>query len=466
MIYRVLTTNPAPRWDRRFLPDETADIMTDTAPNTAAITSPDMQEQRVQELKRLFPDLFDGEGKLDEAALRALMQTHGASGAERFRFEWAGKQESKRRAFTPSRATLVADKERSIDFDTTQNLIIEGDNLEVLKLLQTTYFEQVKCIYIDPPYNTGNDFIYPDNFAEGKKAYWQKNGTVKDGVKLQANSEAAGRRHSNWLNMMQSRLLIARQLLKEDGVIFVSIDDHEAHHLRKLCDEILGEESFIADINVVNNLKGRNDKKYIATAHERLLMYTKSDAFEEYGLDLPDGKIAEYKFEDEFGKYRLIELRKRGGADTRKERPNMFYPIYVDPETGDVSLQKDDVFCQEALPVKSNDIDGRWRWGLETTKGRLPLLKGQKVQGTDRYNIYEKNYLESDGEIKRLKPKSVLSGADYSTDGATKSYRALLPEADFDNPKPVPMIEDLITYAASPDSNSIMRPLHNSLYRF
>ena len=429
--------------------------MTDTPLKQASITSPDIQQERLNELKRLFPDLFDGEGQLDEAALKALCNPDGTRTTERFRFEWAGKQESKRLAFKPSRATLIADKDRSIDFDTTQNMIIEGDNLEVLKLLRTTYFEQVKCIYIDPPYNKDADVLYPDNFAEGKKAYWQKNGTIKDGVKLQAVTESSGRKHSNWLNMMQSRLLLAQQLLREDGVIFISIDDNEQANLKKLCDEIFGEDNFIADINVINNLKGRNDKKYIATANERLLMYMKSDAFEEYGLDLPESKIDEYKYEDEDGKYRLIELRKRGGADTRKERPNMFYPIYVDPITGNISLYKSDIFCQKALPVKSNDVEGRWRWGLDTTKNRINLLKGQKVKGSDKYNIYEKNYLESEGVIKRLKPKSVMSGSDYSTDLATKQYRSLLPQAHFDNPKPVPMIRDLITYATSPDSNSI-----------
>jgi adenine-specific DNA-methyltransferase len=176
-------------------------------PKQMALTTPDIRQERMEHLKRLMPDLFDGEGKLDEHALKALIDPEGnAPHTERFRFEWAGKHQSKQIAFTPSRGALVADKARSINFDTTENLILEGDNLEVLKLLQTSYFEQVKCIYIDPPYNTQKDFIYPDKFAEGKKAYWMKNGTIKDGVKLTAVTEQSGRKHSNWLNMMQSRL--------------------------------------------------------------------------------------------------------------------------------------------------------------------------------------------------------------------------------------------------------------------
>ncbi len=249
-------------------------------------TSPDMNAERLAELRRLFPDLFDGEGQLDEKALRQIVQPDQSTGIERFRFEWAGKQDSKRHAFTPSKATLVADKKRSVDFDDTQNLIIEGDNLEALKLLQATYFEQVKCIYIDPPYNTTNDFIYPDDYTESKKAYWQKNGTVKDGVKLVANSEAAGRKHSNWLNMMQSRLLAARHLLRRDGVIFVSIDDHEDFHLRKLMNEVFGEENFAGRINWRRRHNQPNDKtKMIAKVGESIFAYFKDiESYKETGV--------------------------------------------------------------------------------------------------------------------------------------------------------------------------------------
>jgi adenine-specific DNA-methyltransferase len=239
----------------------------------AAITSPDLQAERLNQLKRLMPDLFDGEGNLDEAALRGVVNPDAVPTTERFRFEWAGKQQSKRAAFTPSKATLIADPARSVDFDSTQNLIIEGDNLEVLKLLQTSYNERVKCIYIDPPYNTRNDFIYPDDFSEGKKAYWQRNGTVKEGVKLTALPESHGRKHSLWLNMMQSRLLLARQLLREDGVIFISIDDNEQANLKRLCDEVFGEDNFISQIIWHNSSRA---SEYVATEHEYILAYAKN----------------------------------------------------------------------------------------------------------------------------------------------------------------------------------------------
>ncbi|MCK4945073.1 MAG: site-specific DNA-methyltransferase [Alphaproteobacteria bacterium] len=247
--------------------------MTNKKTNSIVITSPDLREERIDELKRLFPDMFDGEGNLDEKALRNLAAPDGISTTERFRFEWAGKLQSKRKAFTPSRATLVADPERSVDFDNTQNMIIEGDNLEALKLLQNTYFERVKCIYIDPPYNKDADVIYPDDYSETKKAYWQKNGTIKDGVKLTAVTESNGRKHSIWLNIMQSRLLLARQLLRHDGVIFISIGEDEVSNLRKLCDEIFGEENFIECI-AWNKRIPKNDKG-IGNIHEYILVYVK-----------------------------------------------------------------------------------------------------------------------------------------------------------------------------------------------
>ena len=203
-------------------------------PNQIALTSPDGREARLAELRRLFPDLFDGEGVLDEKALRQLISEEVGHVTERFRFEWAGKAQSKRFAFAPSKATLVYDPARSVNADgtpskagdtlqdnTSRNLIIEGDNLEVLKLLQASYFEKVKCIYIDPPYNTGNDFIYPDDYSETQAAYWEKDGTLKNGVRLRAVGEGSGRIHSNWLSMMQARLALARNLLKEDGVLCI-----------------------------------------------------------------------------------------------------------------------------------------------------------------------------------------------------------------------------------------------------
>lgn len=258
-------------------------------PNQIAITSPDGREARLEELRRLFPDLFDGEGALDEKALRQLVADEVGHVTERFRFEWAGKAQSKRFAFTPSKATLVYDPERSVNADGTpskagetladnnsQNLIIEGDNLEVLKLLQASYFEKVKCIYIDPPYNTGKDFIYPDDYSETRKSYWENDGTTKEGVRLKSLTEASGRRHSEWLNFMNARILSARNLLRDDGLLFISIDDDEAHNLRKLTDDAFGEDNFICQLVWHKKYTRANDAKFFSDNHDYILVYAKN----------------------------------------------------------------------------------------------------------------------------------------------------------------------------------------------
>jgi adenine-specific DNA-methyltransferase len=202
--------------------------------NDYSLQSQDWNAERLNKLKELFPDWFTNENQLNLDEVKKVINPKSISETERYEFRWFGKSNEKRKAFTPSNATLVYDENRSVNPESTENLIIEGENLEVLKLLSTAYREKIKCIYIDPPYNTGKDFVYSDNFTQDKKAYWEDAGIVENGVKIDTNTETDGRFHSNWLNMMYSRLLIARQLLREDGVIFISIDDNEVHHLREI----------------------------------------------------------------------------------------------------------------------------------------------------------------------------------------------------------------------------------------
>lgn len=422
-------------------------------------------DENYKKLAELFPnavtetiDETTGEviRAIDKDVLMQEINTHVVDGKEeRYQFTWPDKKKSVLLANSPIAETLRPCREESVDFDNTENLYIEGDNLDVLKLLQETYLVKVKMIYIDPPYNTGNDFVYNDDFSESIDDFLDRSGQFdEDGNQLFQNTESNGRFHTDWLNMIYPRLKIARNLLSDDGVIFISIDDGECDNLRKVCNEVFGANNFVADLSVVNNLKGRNDKKYIARANERLLMYIKSDLFNEHGLPLDNKVLQEYNLTDENGKYRLLELRKRGGADLRVERPNMYYPFYVNNESGTVSLTKDDYFSIEALPVKSNGDDGRWRWGRETAETRLSELVGKKVG--NKYNIYEKDYLESDNGARRIRPKSVLSGASYSTDVATKEYRSIMGKVDFNNPKPVLLLSDLIIYATQPDENAII----------
>ncbi len=236
--------------------------------------SHDVLAERVNILRQEFPEVFT-EGKIDFEALRRALGDEVVTDRERYGLSWAGKSEAVRNIQTPSVATLVPDREESVEFDSTENMFIEGDNLEILKILQKSYHGQVKMIYIDPPYNTGNEFIYPDNFREGIKDYLRYSGQVDDNsLKLSTNTETSGRYHSKWLNMMYPRLFLARNLLREDGVIFVSIDDHEIHNLYFLLDEIFGEENWITTITWEKGRK--NDSTFFSESVEYMLVYGRS----------------------------------------------------------------------------------------------------------------------------------------------------------------------------------------------
>ena len=239
--------------------------------------SKDWNKERLAQLKNLFPDLFTNEDKLNIDELKKVVDPASVSETERYEFRWFGKSAAKRNAYTPSNATLMYDDDvRSVNPNESENLIIEGENLEVLKLLSDSYREQVKCIYIDPPYNTGKDFVYSDNYTEDKKPYWEQTGVTENGVKIDTNIDSDGRYHSNWLNMMYSRLLLSRTMLKPEGVIFISLDENEIHHLRKLCDEIFGENNRLGVITVVHKPEGRQFANFFSPSNEFMLVYAKN----------------------------------------------------------------------------------------------------------------------------------------------------------------------------------------------
>jgi adenine-specific DNA-methyltransferase len=264
-----------------------------------ATTSADFLAEQLARLKELFPEAFT-EGKVDWDKLRATMGDFVDDGSERYTFTWAGKRDAIRLLQTPTRATLIPCREESVNFDGTQHLFIEGDNLEVLKLLYKPYFGRVKMIYIDPPYNTGQDFIYPDNYADPLATYLQLTGQQDaEGNLLTSNPETSGRYHSAWLSMMYPRLFLARQLLREDGVIFVSIDDHEVHNLRLLMNEVFGEENFLATAIWQKMYSGKADASHFGRFHEYLLCYAKNaDTAEIYLLPRTQEMNARYSNPD------------------------------------------------------------------------------------------------------------------------------------------------------------------------
>ena len=236
--------------------------------------TPDMNQERLEQLRALMPDLFTNDGALNPDELKRLIDPDLVPESERFEFRWFGKADAKRNAFTPTLAALEYDHERSVNPELAEgNAIIEGENLEVLKCLLAAYRNRIKCIYIDPPYNKDKDFVYSDVWKEAKETYWEHVGVTSEGVKVDTNTKADGRFHSNWLNMLYPRLLLSRQLLHPAGVIFISIDDKELHHLRKLCDEVFGEENLIGVIV----WKGATDNNptQIAVEHEYIVCYAR-----------------------------------------------------------------------------------------------------------------------------------------------------------------------------------------------
>ena len=254
-----------------LMPETVADLMPQ---------GPDLRAERLAALRKLFPDLFDGEGRLAEEELRKLVDSSRPATGERYEFPWTGKTRSKREAFTPSRAALVCDPKRSVNPDNAGgNLIIEGENLEVLKLLSSAYRERIKLIYIDPPYNTGKDFVYSDDYTEGRTHYWEESGVTERGVKVDTITEADGRKHSKWLSMMYSRLLVARYLLRDDGLICVSISDDEIANLKRLMDDVFGEETFVSVVVVQSNKRGQTYKE-VAKAHEYIVIFSRTDDVE------------------------------------------------------------------------------------------------------------------------------------------------------------------------------------------
>ena len=413
------------------------------------LKSQDILDKRRQELLRLFPEVHTESGGINFEALRSCLGDAVNAGPEGFGLSWPGKAECARVIQRQSIATLLPAVDESVNWDTTQNVIIEGDNLEVLKVLQKAYLGKVKMIYIDPPYNTGNDFIYPDNYTESLKTYLQYTGQVDDeGRKFSTSTESSGRFHSKWLNMMYPRLSLARDLLTDDGVIFISIDDHELPHLLKLMDEIFGSEDRLGTITVVSNWKGRSDAHGIASANDYVVAYAKS-SFESLGMEVSDEIRATYKFFDEDKKelYRLLPLRKSGTNSRREDRPNMFFPLFVDPVSRKVSTTKF-MGSVEVLPMFPDGREGCWRWGKETAQEKSDLLQGVSISGRG-WDVHARDYLGGEGAERRTAVKSVWIDPKFSSDAGTYQVKELIGPNIFDFPKPIGLIEQMLSMATS-----------------
>lgn len=412
---------------------------------------PAVAPSRAELLRDVAPEAFV-EGKIDFDRLRRTLGQDLEGLAERYSFGWAGKGDALRLLRLPGRGTLAADREQSVNFDSTANVFVEGDNLEVLRLLLRSYFGRVKMIYIDPPYNTGGDRVYQDSFADPIESYLRFTGQKDEaGNLLTSNPETSGRYHSAWLTMLYPRLFLARQLLRDDGVIFVSIDDHEVHNLRLIMNEVFGEENFVAQVTIQTNPKGRVLGEHFALTHDYLLVYTRTALDDELGIAKTEQEIhSQYRDgEDERGPYRLLELRNTHRQFGRFNRPNLFYPLFVNPGDGSVSLEPRD--GQEVLPLWDDGFEGCWSWGTAKVEREHDRLVAKQVSG--RWKVFRKAYpTDDEGAIVRKKLKTIWTEREYSTEKGQEAFDELIPGGVFQSPKPVALIRTELQLCNDPDA--------------
>ncbi len=396
-------------------------------------SSENIENDNLQKLKKVFPQ-FVKDGEIDFDAMQAFLKKDGvlSEGTEKYGLNWSGKSNAFKAIRTPATGTLIPEKDKSKNWDETENIFIEGDNLEVLKLLQKHYREKIKMIYIDPPYNTGKDFVYKDNFTQGVSDYYEQTGQTKGGIKMTANTEKNGRYHSDWLTMMYPRLFLGRNLLKEDGVIFVSIDDNEVANLRLVMDEIFGEEGFVASFIWNKKNVVQNDADFVSVNHEYVLCYVKSiDLFEFNLTPRTEEQLARYKNPDNDprGPWTSVALQAKSGSST--------YEIIF--ENG----------------IKWKPVSGTY-----PRLSKDSLLKAYEEKrlwfGESGKNVPRlKKYLSEvqDGVISNT---LLLADDVGSTQLAKETLKKLIAANVFETPKPVELIKRFISLSASKYGSDII----------
>lgn len=402
-------------------------------------------QDNIDKIAALFPNCIterkDAEGKvslaIDFDKLRQELSSEIVEGREeRYQFTWPDKKKAILLANSPINATLRPCREESVDFDNTQNLYIEGDNLDVLKCLKETYLGKVKMIYIDPPYNTGNDFVYEDDFAKSTSEYLANSGQYDEqGNRLVTNSESNGRFHTDWLNMIYPRLKVARDLLTEDGVIFISIDDNEVENLRKVCDELFGEDNFVAQLVWERAFAPKNDARFISNSHDYIVMYSK-----------------------QIESFKIGRLPRTVEADARYSNPDN------DPrgvwQSDNLTVKTYSASCDYPITTPSGRVveppAGRcWRLSLKAFNERLQdnrIWFGSDGNGVPRIKRFL-NELKFDG----MAPTSILfyKEVGHSQEGAQEVIKLFNDKGVFDGPKPVRLLQRLITLA-NLENNSIV----------
>jgi adenine-specific DNA-methyltransferase len=396
------------------------------------LQSLNIPEEKREELLRIFPEIRTEGGQIDFDRLRLALGELVDTGKERYGLNWPGKSACFKAIQTPSMGTLLPAPEESVNFDTTENLIIEGDNLEALKLLQKSYIGKVKMIYIDPPYNTGNDFIYPDKYSESLQTYLEYTGqTGEEGKRFSSNTDTDGRFHSKWLNMMYPRLYLARDLLRDDGVIFISIDDHEIDNLLKLGQEVFGAENFIANLIWQHSVQPKGYSGKFSVHHNFVVCFQKSGIFELHDLDRTDEHNKNYSNPDgdANGPWRSGDVR------NALYRKNLIYDI-VTP-SGSV------------IKPPANG----WRWSRDTLQKKIK--SGEIIFSADHKRIVRKIYLNTlDGRT----PETIMFGKDVGTtrDAAEENKDLFHGESPFETPKPSRLVKHLIGLSGANEGDTIL----------
>jgi adenine-specific DNA-methyltransferase len=410
-----------------------------TLPSTEKVEKLDLRSlditgAKIKALKILFPEILTEGGKIDFERLKLTVGEAVDPGKERYGLNWPGKADCFKTIQMPSTATLIPARGESVNFDGTENLIIEGDNLEVLKLLQKSYLGQIKMVYIDPPYNTGNDFIYPDNFTESLETYLQYTGQMDaEGRKFATNTEADGRFHSKWLNMMYPRLFLARNLLRDDGVIFITIDDHEVDNLRKCCYEVFGEENFVAQIEWQKRYTRSNNTDDFTSVIDHVVVFAKSDKFKAQLIEREEEANARYQNPDNDprGPWKAIPFL---NPLSPEERPNLAYTI-THPSGRKVEPRKKAWRSEESV-WKRLVAENRVWWGKEGDS-EIPNVKrflSEVRQGMTPINFWDYDFAGH-------------------TDAANQELKEVFGDKVFDTPKPTRLIQRMMQLAAPSDED-------------
>lgn len=407
-------------------------------------------DENYRKLAELFPnavtETIDENGEvvraIDKDVLMQEIAVKVVDGREeRYQFTWPDKKKSVLLANAPISKTLRPCREESVDFDNTENLYIEGDNLEVLKLLQETYLGKIKMIYIDPPYNTGNDFVYEDDFAQSTEEYLAGSGQFdEDGNRMVQNTESNGRFHTDWLNMIYPRLKLSKDLLSEDGVIFVSIDENEVENLKKICNEVFGEINFLTCVTRATGTPTGGGFDGLVNELDYMLIYAKNIAHTSVnGLPMSDEDSKIYDQQDERGRYLIRPLRRTGGEDRREDRPTMYFPITAPDGT-------------LVYPIGPTGYESRWICSPETAKRMendgLLAWKLSEKDGAKKWTVYQKFYLEN-----RTKAPGNLWNDVEGNKKATRDVRNTFDSQKvFDFPKPVGFLKKILQIGSSSDS--------------